>query len=281
MTISQTHTRHGLIEYRITGEGPTLLILNGGHTSCTSPLGHEHFFLSQGYRLLIPSRPGYGKTPSSTGKTAASFADALVSLLDVLHIDTVMVVGISAGGPTALQLAGRHPDRVTRLMLQQAVTGRPFPTGLTRIGTYLVFNRWIEAGTWAAFRTFGRMAPQAALKTMLKSLSTLDPDQILKAMSPEQQQAMLRFLLACRSGSGFLHDIHHQCGDLHRIVAPTLIITSRYDGSIDASHGHYAATHIPHATSFVSEAESHLLWFSSHNAKVEEAMRDFFASWNI
>jgi pimeloyl-ACP methyl ester carboxylesterase len=59
--------------------------------------------------LLIPSRPGYGKTPSSTGRTAEAFADALVSLLDLLHLDQVIVVRISAAGPTALQLASREP----------------------------------------------------------------------------------------------------------------------------------------------------------------------------
>ena len=49
-----------------------------------------------------------GKTPSSTGKTAEAFADALINFLDLLHLDQVIVVGISAAGPTALQLADRQ-----------------------------------------------------------------------------------------------------------------------------------------------------------------------------
>src|SRR5258708_35527255 len=99
-------TKQGPIEYRIVGQGSALLVLNGGHTSCASPLGHEQFFLNQGYQLLIPSRPGYGKTPSSTGRTAEAFADALISLLDLLHLDHVIVVGISAGGRRVLQPPG-------------------------------------------------------------------------------------------------------------------------------------------------------------------------------
>src|SRR5258708_40377 len=113
----------GSIEYRVVGQGLTVLVLNGGHTNCNSPLGHEPFFLDQGYQLVIPSRPGYGKTPSSTGKSAEAFADALVSLLDYLHLEQVIVLGISGGGPTALQLAGRHPERVSKVILQNAVTG--------------------------------------------------------------------------------------------------------------------------------------------------------------
>jgi pimeloyl-ACP methyl ester carboxylesterase len=272
-TIAQT--TQGPIEYRTVGQGLTLLILNGGHTNCHSPLGHEPFFLQEGYQLLIPSRPGYGKTPSSTGRTAEAFADALVSLLDLLHGDQVVVVGISGAGPTALQLAGRHPERVSKVILQNAVTGVTFPTGLTRIGTYLLFNPWAERWTWAAFRAFGRTAPQAALKLMMRSLSTLPPDQVLAAMRQDQQHAALAFLLASRSGAGFLHDIRHHCGDLGRITAPTLIIQSHYDGSIDASHADFALAHIPQAERFVSEAESHLLWFSAHDQEVQAKMRAF------
>jgi hypothetical protein len=65
---------------------------------------------------------------------------------------------------------------------------------------------------------------------MMASLTCLDPEQVIHTMSRDQQQAALAFLLASRSGSGFLHDINHQCGDLSRITAPTLILESKYDG---------------------------------------------------
>src|SRR5689334_11501124 len=108
------HLAQGDIQYRVAGQGPAILVLNGGHTHCNSPVGHEPFFLREGYQLVIPSRPGYGKTPTSTGRSAEASADALVRLLDELRIDRVNVVGISGAGPTTLQLAGRHPGRVNR-----------------------------------------------------------------------------------------------------------------------------------------------------------------------
>jgi len=267
--------KRGPIEYRVVGQGPAILVLNGGHTNCISPLGHEHFFLSLGYQLLIPSRPGYGKTPSSTGRTAEAFADALVSFLDILHLDQVIVVGISAAGRTALQLAGRHPQRVSKVILQNALTDGRFPRGLTRALAYLLFNPVVEQGTWAAFRAFGRVAPQAALRSMMRSLSSLPPDQVIALMSQDQQHAALAFLLASRSGSGFLHDMHHHCGDLSRITAPTLIIESKYDGSKDPSHAIYAADHITNAELFVSPAESHLLWFSVYDDEIKAKMQEF------
>lgn len=252
-----------------------MLVLNGGHTNCNSPLGHGQFFLDQGYQLIIPSRPGYGKTPVRTGRTAEAFADALACLLDHLHLERVIVVGISAAGPTALQLAGRHPKRVSKIILQNAVTAGKFPDPKTRVLSYIGFNHWAERWTWAAFRSFARVAPLGALMVMMGSLSTLDPAQVVATMSQEQKHAALDFLLVSRSGSGFLLDLNHHCGNLRRITASTLIIESKYDGSIDPSHASYAADHIPNAELFISPAESHLMWFSSYNAAIEEKMRAF------
>lgn len=47
-------TKQGRIEYRSVGRGQAVLVLNGGHTNCHSPLGHEAFFLAQGYQLIVP-----------------------------------------------------------------------------------------------------------------------------------------------------------------------------------------------------------------------------------
>lgn len=271
-------TPKGPIEYRTAGQGPAVLVLNGGHTNCNSPLGHEHFFVAHGYRLIIPSRPGYGKTPSATGRSAQAFADALAALLDQLQLAQVIVLAISAGGRTALQLAGRHPQRVSKLILQNALTGGKFPAPATRLLAYFGFNPWVERWTWAAFRTFMRAAPRAALTTMMRSLSSLDPNVVVDAMSEEQRRAALAFLRPSRSGAGFLHDLHHVCGDLRRITAPALIIESRYDGSKDSTHATYAADHIPQAELFVVPAESHLMWFSDYNGVIEEKMRTFLGT---
>ena len=265
----------GPLEYLVLGEGPAVLVLNGGHTNCNTPFGHERFFLEKGYRLIYLSRPGYGNTPLATGKTAEAFADALSGFLDYLGLERVIVIGISGGGPTALQLAGRHRLMVDKLILQNAVTGGRLSSTRTKLFAYLGFNPWIEGWIWTAFRAFARTAPQKALKAMMSSLSCLDPAQVLATMNQEQQEGALALLVALRSGAGFLNDYRHICGDLSRITAPTLIIRSKYDGSIDESHASYAVERIPKAQLFVSPAESHLLWFSSYNEAIEKKMAEF------
>jgi pimeloyl-ACP methyl ester carboxylesterase len=100
-------------------------------------------------------------------------------------------------------------------------------------------------------------------------------DQVMATMGPDRQQAALAFLQASRSGSGFLHDIHHHCGDLSRLTAPILVTTSKYDGLVDSSHATYVQSHVPQAQLFLSEAESHLMWFSSHDQEIQATMRAF------
>jgi pimeloyl-ACP methyl ester carboxylesterase len=75
-----------------------------------------------GLHTIVFSRPGYLGTPLSVGRTFAEQADAAMALLDFLRIDTAAVVGVSGGGPVALQIALRHSQRTTGLAMIAAVT---------------------------------------------------------------------------------------------------------------------------------------------------------------
>src|SRR5678815_1214669 len=111
MTQNIAQTPKGPIEYRFEGNGPTIVVLNGGHCSRETRLSHEKL-TEHGFSVLTPSRPGYDSTPSEVGKSAPAAANALAALLDTLQISTVDVIGISAAGPTALAFVQQHPGRV-------------------------------------------------------------------------------------------------------------------------------------------------------------------------
>lgn len=74
--------------------------------------------LAAGHRLLALDQRGHG---SSARPGAYSFelmcADA-IALLDTLGIDRADVVGHSMGGTVSYLLAEQHPDRVSRLVLE-------------------------------------------------------------------------------------------------------------------------------------------------------------------
>ena len=68
-------------------------------------------------RVLRVSRPGYGATPLSSGRTAQASADLYAALLDELDIPDAIVLGISGGGPSSYAFAQRHPDGCRGLVL--------------------------------------------------------------------------------------------------------------------------------------------------------------------
>ncbi|WP_407312422.1 alpha/beta fold hydrolase [Desulfosporosinus sp. SB140] len=231
--------------------------------------------MENGYRLVIPSRPGYGRTPSASGRTAEEFAHTLSSLLDVLLIDQVIVIGISAAGRTALHFAKNYPKRVTKLILESAVTCEVWPDSHTRRGALIIFNRFNEKFTWALLRQVGRFAPDFFLKLLLPSLSSLKTEEVIKSWDEKERRAVLKFLLASRSGEGFLNDIKHTFNEFNLITVPTLIIASTYDKSVSPENSIKAAEQITGAELMMIPAQSHLIWFSKYKTEIENKIADF------
>jgi pimeloyl-ACP methyl ester carboxylesterase len=66
-----------------------------------------------GVRYLMADRPGYGGSTRLPGRGVAVIADDLQALLDHHHLDRVPVMGTSGGGPHALAVAAKHPERIT------------------------------------------------------------------------------------------------------------------------------------------------------------------------
>ena len=109
---SVVETSSGPMEYRAGGAGERVLLFVHG-----TPGGHDQggaageLAAANGWRFLAPSRPGYLRTPLATGRTPVEQADAYAALLDALDIRRVAILGVSGGGPSALEFAARHPER--------------------------------------------------------------------------------------------------------------------------------------------------------------------------
>jgi pimeloyl-ACP methyl ester carboxylesterase len=268
-------TRCGTIEYRSAGQGPAVLVLHGGHMNCDSEFEHEQFFLRCGFRILIPSRPGYGATPSATGRSAEAFAEALIAMLDSLAIDQVVVFAFSAGGRTATQLASRHPERVRLLILECAVTSDQWPGKQLAATARIAFHPRMERVTWSLVRWMGHIAPTKTLTLMMGSFTTCRPATVIASMAPSDRQAVLHFIMGLRSGEGFMNDITHVCGDLGCIDAPTLIIHSEVDAGAPFVHALYAQRYIRHADLFITTALSHLVWYGPSLNEIEVRLAQF------
>jgi pimeloyl-ACP methyl ester carboxylesterase len=108
---------HGPIEFGEAGDGPAVLLVHGAGGGFDQGLDLGADFLGEGYRIIAPSRFGYLGTPLPDDASPEAQADAHLRLLDALQLETVPVVGVSAGGPSVMQLALRYPERCSALVL--------------------------------------------------------------------------------------------------------------------------------------------------------------------
>ncbi len=287
-------TAVGLIEYAQAGEGPTVLLCHGG------PGGHDQSFMAaplarNGFHVLTPSRPGYLGTPLSSGATIEQQADGMAALLDRLGIEKTAVIGVSAGGPIALQLALRHPQRVWAVILEAGVSQayQPHPeSAATPLGQLFLAQSgmWlIDIVTWL-LDCFSQTFPAQAAETLIRLESDLSPAQVKNKVAqimadPEQTEQFKRLIksivpLSMRH-KGLANDLlqlaHVPRYPLEQMQTPALVIHGRFDADVPYSHARFVAETAPHAELITLETSGHLIWLGDEWQTVEPRLLKFLA----
>ena len=124
------HTARGPIEYASIGEGAPLLVIHGAGGGFDQALNFAGDLNKAGFRCIFVSRFGYLRTPLPNDGSPEAQADQYACLLDSLGVLKAAVLGVSAGGPSALQFAIRHPRRCSALALLAPATFAPDGAGI-------------------------------------------------------------------------------------------------------------------------------------------------------
>jgi len=114
------------MSYRDLGEGPgdPLVLL---HAFPLNGKMFEHQMTAfSGERLVVaPDYPGFGRSPRTPAQPDMRYyAEGLGDLLDRLHLDRVVLGGVSMGGYVAFECLRHFPERISALVL---VNTRPEP----------------------------------------------------------------------------------------------------------------------------------------------------------
>lgn len=252
-------TKLGIVEYSSFGIGQPILFVHGGHSNAYEHLAIKGFDLKK-YRLIIPSRPGYGQTPLNDHIRPKQAADLLVALLDKIDIEKVVVYGVSAGGLTAIELAANYPERVKKLVLASAVSKK----WLDRDDkiyrkAQIIFNPKYQKWTWRMIRFFSDLLPKLIGKSFYPQFSKKpNPD-----IDSNDVQELIHALKKYDSGKGFINDLEQTIDDdsLRRIKCSTLIIHSEYDNSVPFNHAINAKEKISGAVlEYLTNEWGHLFW---------------------
>jgi pimeloyl-ACP methyl ester carboxylesterase len=110
-------TSCGRVEYSEAGTGDPILYFHGTGVTGDAMMSVESPLIDDGFRLIIPNRPGYGRTPLSPHRSAADCARLSAALLDSLGIARVSVMGSSGGAAFAASFAASFPLRTRSLVL--------------------------------------------------------------------------------------------------------------------------------------------------------------------
>ncbi len=255
-------TKAGLIEYTLQERGPVVLRLTGSMEDCESPGGRDAL-LAAGFSILTPSRPGYGKTPLSAGRTAAEAADAMVALMDALGISTADVIAESCGGPTAICLAARHPGRVRKLVLEEAVSRYMKDLDPKGFETRKKFYESQYGYMSLMLKVLARVAPRSLARVTMSIFGTHDPDEAVKRMSEAEIDGLCRFYLRWQPswGRAASNDMEHgaEGATLNAIKAPTLIVHSREDAAIPFAVAEYSHAGIAGSELWEAPTWSHMM----------------------
>lgn len=253
-------TTLGTIEYSDWGKGEPILIIHGGHSNCQERLFHKGIDLKQ-FRLITPSRPGYGSTFHNLKITPENTAALFVDLLNQLQVEKITVYGVSAGGLTAIAMAGFLSERIKKLILASAISKKWITSADSKYKmAKFIFNPKMEQWTWKIIREFSAIAPSLIAKGFHSQFSTKRNIEIREKETYEIVEALNRY----RSKEGFMFDIdQHLEKDsiFHKITCPTLIIHSEFDNTVPLDHALYANKMILNSRLIILQNDwGHLIW---------------------
>lgn len=271
-------TPFGEMEYAVAGNGPSLLMIHGTGGGFDQGLTFASAIMRRGHRIVSPSRFGYLRSAFPTDPSSENQADALVRLLDHLRIDRLPVAGGSAGALSAAQLALRHPDRCTGLILlvpAANVSGRD-PVQMSPLQELLV-KGVVQSDLlyWAAL--------QAAPGRLVGTLLATDPRLLAQVGAQERRRAyrILAELMPISARSrGMLND-GRLAGrparmDFGRIDVPTLLISVEDDRFRTAATAREIASAMRRAKLVIYPSGGHI-WLG-HDEDVADEVTRFMKS---
>src|SRR5262245_24905876 len=213
--------------YAIYGEGDPVLLIHGGLGNADE-FGFQVPALAESHEVIVADGRGRGRSTSSDKPYSYDLmADDYVVLLDYLKIDRTALVGWSDGAVVGLDIAIRHPERLSRLFANGAnYTAEGFKASAADTPTF-------KAGLAHCAADYARMSPTpAGFDAMVAKMSEM------WATQPNYTKDQLR-----------------------AITVPTVIFDGDHEEGIAPAHSAEMAELIPGAKLVLMKDASHFaMW---------------------
>ena len=223
-----------------------------------------------GLRLVTWSRPGYGDSEPSPGRSVADVAADTAAVLDELGIDEFVAVGWSGGGPHALACAALLPRRCRAAATIAGVA--PYPAEgldwLAGMGEENVeeFSQALQgedpltAYLEREAGTLGRVTGPEVAQALGGLVSPVDVDCCTGEFA-EHLAAMFRRAVS-HGVAGWRDDdlafVRHWGFELSAIETPVAVWQGDQDLMVPAAHGRWLVEHLPNVRDHLHPGEGHL-----------------------
>jgi pimeloyl-ACP methyl ester carboxylesterase len=210
------------IWYATFGAGEPVILVHGGLAN-SDYWGEQVRALAPHYQVIVMDSRGHGR--SSRDAQAFGYdlmASDVVALMDFLKIQKAAIVGWSDGAIIGLDIAMKHPERMTKLF---AFAANSDPSGVADISSSKVFNDYIARAE--------------------KEYQALSP-------TPDQYKSFLDQISAMWASQP-----NWTADNLRTIKVPTWIVDGDHDEAIKRENTEFMAANIPNAGLLLQPEVSH------------------------
>ena len=210
------------IWYAVFGAGEPVILLHGGLANANY-WGHQVPALAKRYRVIVMDSRGHGRSTRNAQPYGYDLmADDVVGLMDFLKVHRAAIVGWSDGAILGLDIALRHPDRLTKLF---SFAANSDPSGVADIDQSPVFNAFIARAE--------------------KEYAALSP-------TPKDYKAFLEQIEKM-----WATQPNWTAEQLHGITVPVWIVDADHDEAIKRENTEFIARAIPGAGLLIQPEVSH------------------------
>jgi pimeloyl-ACP methyl ester carboxylesterase len=107
---------------------PTVVFLHGAEHDHSVWILQSRYLAHHGFGVLALDLPGHGRSAGPALDSVEAIATAVAQCLDAAGVEKPVLVGHSMGSLIALELAGKQPERVAKLVL----VGSAFPMRVSK-----------------------------------------------------------------------------------------------------------------------------------------------------
>ncbi|MGW1591732.1 bifunctional 3-oxoadipate enol-lactonase/4-carboxymuconolactone decarboxylase PcaDC [Streptomyces sp. NPDC002386] len=258
-----SETPPNTLQYRFDGPEEAPVLILGPSLGTTWHMWDRQIpELTKQWRVFRFDLPGHGGAPAHPVPSVGELAARLLATLDAVGVQRFGYAGCALGGAVGLELALRHPERLTSLALVAASPRFGTADEFRQRGVIVRTNGLDPIARTSPDRWFtgGFAAAQPAItEWAVQMVRTTDPGC---------------YIAACEALAGF--DVRPELG---RVGVPTLVLVGSDDQVTGPAEARTLVAGIPDARLAVVPGASHLVPVEQPAAVTDLLVRHFSTAW--